>query len=168
MKPSRSEDITSVAAIAVGATITIALTAALLQRPEELPTRWIIPAGYRAVTVPIDNADVRWARQGGRVDVMVTINDADRKPVTHVVLQDVPVLNHDRPIRRDESGRRVKVNFATLLVTPAEADRLAVAETTGTLGFALPATLSTPSSRPGIRESGLLRRMSRPPTDARP
>ena len=132
----------------------------------------MIPDGYRAVTVPVNDAVAvaGWAISGTRVDVMVTLNDVrgEQEPVTQVVLQNVSVLGNDRSISQNENGQAVQINFATLLVTPQDAEKLAMAETNGRLHFALRNHIDLDTvPTPGIRESGLLRRMAAAPAPVR-
>jgi pilus assembly protein CpaB len=163
--------------IGLGVTVPVAMNEPLL--PSKLAGKelgagmaMMIPDGFRAVTVPVNDAVAvaGWARQGTRVDVMVTLNDVrtEVEPVTQVVLQNVTVLGNDRSIARDENGQAVQINFATLLVTPQDAEKLAMAETNGRLHFALRNQLdldTVPTT--GVRESGLLRRMAAAPAPVR-
>jgi pilus assembly protein CpaB len=132
----------------------------------------IIPNGYRAVAVPVNDvvAVAGWARQGTRVDVMVTLNDVrtEVEPITQIVLQNVQVLGNDRSISTDENGQAITINFVVLLVTPQDAEKLAMAETNGRLHLALRNYLdldTVPTT--GVRESGLLRRMAAAPAPVR-
>jgi pilus assembly protein CpaB len=151
MKPSRREDVTSILAIAWGAVVSVALTAAFLARgPAEHATLYVrgsvsgqammIPDGYRAVTVPVHGAaSAGLTRPGSRVDVLVR-HDASEAAVNaemQLVLQNVLVLGSDRSISRGNDGQTVQLMFVTLLVTPEEAERLAMAETKGRLYFAV-------------------------------
>lgn len=141
MKPSLWEDIASMVAIAFGATITMGITAVLLREPavQTVPQR--IPDGYRAMTLPVNDAlaVAGWLKVGTRVDVLVTEKDAsaDAEPATKLALQNIQVLGSDRSITRDESGQVRQISYVTLLVTAADAEKLASAEVAGTLRFAL-------------------------------
>jgi pilus assembly protein CpaB len=132
----------------------------------------LIPDSMRAVSVPVNSvtAVAGWAKPGARVDVMVTLNDVrtEVEPVTQVVLQNVEVLGNNQSIARDQNGQAVQIDVMTLLVSPQDAERLAMAETNGRLHLALRNPLdhdTIPTT--GVRESGLLRRMAAAPAPVR-
>jgi pilus assembly protein CpaB len=123
----------------------------------------LVPQGYRAVSVPVNDvvAVAGWVRPGTRVDVMVTLNDVrnEVEPITQTVLQNVTVLGNDRTISTEGSGQASQIAVVTLLVTPEDAEKLAMAESHGRLQLALRngVDLDT-ASTPGVRTSGLIRR----------
>ena len=125
----------------------------------------MIPDGYRAVSVPVNDvvSVAGWVRPGTRVDVMVTLSSVlnQQEPITQIVLQNVEVLGNDRSIQRDESGEAQGVSVVTLLVTPEQAERLAMAESHGRLQLSLRNQIDLDTiDTPGVRTSELLR--SRP------
>jgi pilus assembly protein CpaB len=122
----------------------------------------IIPEGFRAVSVPVNDvvSVAGWVRPGTRVDVLVTLNSVlnQPEPVTQVVLQNVQVLGNDRSIQRDAQGEAVPVSVVTVLVTPEQAERLAMAESDGRLQLALRNNVDIDTlETPGVRTSQLLR-----------
>jgi pilus assembly protein CpaB len=132
----------------------------------------LIPEGFRAVSVPVNDviSVAGWVRPGTRVDVMVTLSRLPNQaePVTQVVLQNIEVLGNDRSIQRDSEGDPTPISVVTLLVMPEQAERLAMAESEGRLHLALrnQIDLDTVETR-GVRPSELLFRapvMVRSPT----
>ena len=122
----------------------------------------MIPEGYRAISVPVNDvvAVAGWVRPGTRVDVLVTLNEVlnQQEPITQVVLQNVQVLGNDRSIQRDAQGEAVPVSVVTVLVTPEQSERLAMAESDGRLQLALRNNMDIDTlETPGTRTSQLLR-----------
>jgi hypothetical protein len=72
--------------------------------------------------------------------------------VTQVVLQNVEVLGNDRSIQRDDQGEPQAIAVITLLVTPEQAEQLAMASSDGRLQLALRNRSTWTPSRRG--ESG--------------
>jgi pilus assembly protein CpaB len=102
----------------------------------------VIPEGYRAMTVKVDDVVgvAGFARPGSLVDVVVVIQPNDNTtggtgPVSKIVLQNIKVLasgqNIDQPKNGDREAQSVKA--VTLQVTPEEAEKLALAATEGKL-----------------------------------
>jgi Flp pilus assembly protein CpaB len=151
-KPSRREDVTSILSIAAGTAVAVGLTAVLSLREPEVRAMpaMAIPDNYRAVSLPVEDgfATSGRIRAGSRVDVLVT-HRTEVEPVARVVLRDVEVLANHRTIARRINGNTEQTPIVTLLVTPPDAEKLAMAETEGRLQLAVRA----PSAR---RESGLL------------
>lgn len=100
----------------------------------------MITPGMRAVSVKVNDvvAVAGFVVPGTRVDVIVTgtpKNDSDATTTT--VLQDVPVLAAGKQLQRDSQGRPQDVPVITLLVTPADAQLLALASSEGKIQLAL-------------------------------
>jgi pilus assembly protein CpaB len=102
----------------------------------------VIPEGYRAMTVKVDDVVgvAGFARPGALVDVVVTIEPSgDRAstqgPVSKIVLQNIKVLasgqSIDQPKNDDRDAQQVKA--VTLQVTPDQAEKLALASSEGKL-----------------------------------
>jgi pilus assembly protein CpaB len=102
----------------------------------------VIPEGYRAMTVKVDDVVgvAGFARPGSLVDVVVVIQPTDSTtggsgPISKIVLQNIKVLasgqNIDQPKNGDRDAQQVKA--VTLQVTPEEAEKLALASTEGKL-----------------------------------
>ena len=123
----------------------------------------LIPAGFRAVSVPVNDvvAVAGWVRPGTRVDVLVTLSGLrnEQEAVTQVVLQNVEVLGNDRSIQRDAQGEPVAISVITLLVTPEQSEQLAMASADGRLQLALRGQIDLDSTETrGVRASELIRR----------
>lgn len=100
----------------------------------------IIPEGYRAMTVKVDDASgvSGFIQPGAIVDVVVVIdpkeNSVNQDPISKVVLQNIKVLanaqNMDKPKNEREA---TTVKAVTLQVTPEQAEKLALAANEGKL-----------------------------------
>ncbi|MFH1058934.1 MAG: Flp pilus assembly protein CpaB [Pseudomonadota bacterium] len=104
----------------------------------------VVPAGYRAMTVRVDEVIGvgGFVQPGDRVDVLVTVDKGPfrENPGSRVVLQDVPVLTVGEKVQEETSGskpRRHKVTVVTLQVLPAQGERLALAASEGKVVLAL-------------------------------
>lgn len=89
----------------------------------------IIPKGKRAVAVRVNEivGVAGFIKPGDLVDVIVTLElDEETGILTKTVLQGVPVLAVGQEISR-EGGKPKRVNAVTLLVNPADAEKLALA-----------------------------------------
>ena len=93
-----------------------------------------IPTGMRAIAVRVDQVVgvAGFVTPGMRVDVIVTGNppgasqSADAT-VSHTVLQNIRVLSAGTDIQRDAEGKPHQVQVVNLLVTPEQAQTLALA-----------------------------------------
>jgi pilus assembly protein CpaB len=139
----------------------------------------VIPAGMRAVSVRVNEVIgvAGYVLPGTRVDVVATANPTEQRAdvTSKVVLANVQVLAAGSRIDDTaDRGKPVQTTVVTLLVTPEQAERLALASTEGKIQLALrnPLDLAAPET-PGIKTAGLLgkpvlvgkpvaRRMSRP------
>ena len=99
----------------------------------------IIPEGYRAMTVKVDDAAgiSGFIQPGTLVDVVVTIDPegiARQDPISKIVLQNIKVLASGQNIDKPEDEREAKsVKAVTLQVTPEQAEKLALASSEGKL-----------------------------------
>jgi len=98
----------------------------------------LIPAGSRAMTVKVNEivGVAGFALPGNYVDVMVSTDDANQRPVSKIVLERILVLAIAQEAARDETRPKV-VNAVTLEVTPAQAEMLDLARSTGNLSLVL-------------------------------
>ncbi len=103
----------------------------------------IIPEGYRAMTVKVDDeAGISgFLVPGTLVDVLAVINPPGQTsgdPISKIVLQNIKVLanggNLDEPKDRTEAA---KVSTVTLQVTPEQAEKLVLSSYDGKLRLAL-------------------------------
>ncbi|MFZ0661026.1 MAG: Flp pilus assembly protein CpaB [Candidatus Binataceae bacterium] len=100
----------------------------------------LIPFGMRAVSVPVDEvSDIAgFVLPHTRVDVLVALTggEANSKPLAKIVLQNVEVLAVAQEVEMKKDAPEV-VKVVTLLVSPQEAERLALANREGTLRLAM-------------------------------
>src|SRR6202171_1704339 len=100
----------------------------------------LIPFGMRAVSVPVDEvSDIAgFVLPHTRVDVLVAISNGEgaQKEFSKVVLQNVEVLAVAQEVEQKKDEPTV-VKVVTLLVSPQEAERLAMASHAGSLRLAL-------------------------------
>jgi len=100
----------------------------------------VIPEGYRAMTVKVDDVVgiSGFIMPGTLVDIVVVI-DPDEKsgmqdPISKIVLQNIKVLANGQNIDKPESERQANsVKAVTLLVTPEQAEKLALSASEGKL-----------------------------------
>jgi len=100
----------------------------------------IIPEGYRAMTVKVDDVVgiSGFVMPGALVDVVVVIhpveNNGRENPISKIVLQNIKVLANGQNIDRPKNDREAEsVKAVTLLVTPEQAEKLALASSEGKL-----------------------------------
>jgi len=107
----------------------------------------IIRDGMRAVSVRVDEiiGVAGFVLPGTRVDVLLTLNKGDNRPqsITKTLLQNVQTLAAGQSVTRDKEGKAQTVTVITLLVTPDDAELLALAAKEGRLQLALRNTLDT-------------------------
>jgi len=102
----------------------------------------LIPFGMRAVSVPVDEvSDVAgFVLPHTRVDVLVATQGegggAGEKAFSKVILQNVEVLAVAQEVEQKKDEPQI-VKVVTLLVTPQESERLALASHSGTLRLAM-------------------------------
>jgi pilus assembly protein CpaB len=122
----------------------------------------VIRPGYRALSVRVNDVIgvAGYVLPGTHVDVVTTISPTQQPTdvTSKVVLTNVEVLASGTKIERDtEQGKPIAVSVVTLLVNPAEVERLTLASTEGKIQLALrnPLDGQTPNTT-GIRPAGLL------------
>src|SRR5215207_2638190 len=100
----------------------------------------VIPEGYRAMTVKVDDVIgvAGFLRPGAMCDVLTVIEQAGdlgkRNPISKIVLQNVKVLASGQNIDKPKDQREAEqVKAVTLQVTPDQAEKLALASTEGKL-----------------------------------
>ena len=124
----------------------------------------IIPEGYRAMTVKVDDASgvSGFIQPGALVDVVVVIdpkeNSINQDPISKVVLQNIKVLanaqNMDKPKNEREA---TTVKAVTLQVTPEQAEKLALAANEGKLQLIMRNSIDqTDTQTTGINKRSLL------------
>jgi pilus assembly protein CpaB len=99
----------------------------------------VIPEGYRAMTVKVDDVIgvAGFLRPGAMCDVLTVIEQGEagkRNPISKIVLQNVKVLASGQNIDKPKDQREAEqVKAVTLQVTPDQAEKLALASTEGKL-----------------------------------
>lgn len=100
----------------------------------------VIPEGYRAMTVKVDDVVgiSGFIMPGTLVDIVVVIDPEERAgmqdPISKIVLQNIKVLANGQNIDQPENQREANsVKAVTLLVTPEQAEKLALAASEGKL-----------------------------------
>lgn len=101
-----------------------------------------IDPGYRAVAVPITDVTgvAGFVQPGARVDVLYTRPGNMAEAITTTVLQNVKVMAIGRltqPGQQPLDPKAPKVPVATLVVTPADAQKLELAKNQGKISLAL-------------------------------
>lgn len=99
-----------------------------------------IPEGYRAMTVKVDDVVgiSGFIMPDTLVDVVVVIDPEEKSdvqgPISKIVLQNIKVLANGQNIDKPEDERAANsVKAVTLLVTPEQAEKLALASSEGKL-----------------------------------
>ena len=122
----------------------------------------IIPEGMRAVSVRVNEVIgvAGYVLPGTRVDVLNTLSPTNNPTDTtsKVVLANVQVLTSGTRLEQDqEDAKPMQVTVVTLLVTPEQSERLALASTEGKIQLALrnPLDQGAPQT-PGIKPAILM------------
>jgi pilus assembly protein CpaB len=100
----------------------------------------LIPPGMRAISVRVnDVVDVAgFVLPGMHVDVLVTGRPPGREDsITTTVLQNIAVLSAGQTLQADSKSQAIKTAVVTLLVTPAQAEVLTLADNEGHIQLVL-------------------------------
>jgi pilus assembly protein CpaB len=122
----------------------------------------VIPEGMRALSVRVNDVIgvAGYVLPGTRVDVVATVSPTTQQTemTSKVVLTNVLVLAAGTRIERGgEDNKPVSVSVVTLLVNPADAERLTLASTEGKIQLALRNPLdATAPPTPGVKPAVLL------------
>jgi pilus assembly protein CpaB len=124
----------------------------------------VIPEGYRAMTVKVDEVVgiSGFIQPGALVDIVVVIDPADARegqgPVSKIVLQNIKVLANGQNIDQPKNEREVTtVRAVTLQVTPEQAEKLALSATEGKLQLVMRNSTDQDNEvTPGVNKRGLL------------
>lgn len=124
----------------------------------------VIPEGYRAMTVKVDDVVgiSGFIMPGTLVDVVVVIDPAEKAgmqdPISKIVLQNIKVLANGVNIDQPEDQREANsVKAVTLLVTPEQAEKLALASSEGKLQLVMRNSIDQGDEETkGINKRGLL------------
>src|SRR5580704_13693602 len=116
-----------------------------------------IPEGMRAMSVAVNDVVgvAGFVTPGTMVDVLVTGASASGN-ITRTILENVRVLAAGQKVEQDKEGKPQTVPVITLLVTPDDAAKLAMASTEGKIQLALRNTIDTKSmSPPAVMQTSL-------------
>lgn len=124
----------------------------------------LIPEGYRAMTVKVDDASgvSGFIQPGAVVDIVVVIdpkeNSINQDPISKVVLQNIKVLANAQNLDKPKDEREATtVKAVTLQVTPEQAEKLALAANEGKLQLIMRnSTDQGDSKTTGINKRSLL------------
>lgn len=126
-----------------------------------------IPIGMRAISVKVNEVIgvAGFVLPGNRVDVVVTARRAPDS-MSRVVVSNVAVLTSGTRYDQEEAkeGELVRSTVVTLLVTPSDAERIALAATEGSIMLALRNPLDVKATETtGIRVATLMGSPDPPP-----
>src|SRR5215510_1273382 len=124
----------------------------------------IIPEGYRAMTVKVDDVVgiSGFIMPGTLVDIVVVIDPDEhagmQNPISKIVLQNIKVLANGQNIDKPEDQREANsVKAVTLQVTPEQAEKLALAATEGKLQLVMRSQIDQGDEQtPGVNKRNLL------------
>ena len=130
-----------------------------------------IPEGMRAISVRVNEVVgvAGFVIPGTRVDVMVTVRrpGSDGTSQTRVVLSNVTVLTAGTRFDQEKAsaeGKPIPTSVVTLLLTPADAEKMTLAAEEGRIMLALRNPLDTaPTQTQGAQMAALLGDASPPP-----
>lgn len=108
----------------------------------------LIPEGMRALSIRVDQVIgvAGFVTPQTRVDVILIMTPTgSQDPVSKVILQNIQALAAGQEIQETEDGTPVTVSVVTVLVTPEEAEKLALASSQGELRLALRNTMDMES-----------------------
>ena len=122
-----------------------------------------IPEGMRALSVAVNDVIgvAGFVTPGTMVDVLVTgqVSDRNQGPssnITRTILENVRVLAAGQKFERDADGKPQNVPVITLLVSPEDAAKLAMASTEGKIQLALRNTIDNKTmDPPAVMQSSL-------------
>jgi pilus assembly protein CpaB len=121
----------------------------------------LIDEGMRALSIPVDQivGVAGFVLPSSRVDVLLTLQGGTQgnEPVTKIIMQNVKALAAGQSIQQDKEGKPLAVGVVTFLVSPEQAETLALASQQGRIQLALRNTMDTTATRTnGTRVSALL------------
>jgi pilus assembly protein CpaB len=133
-----------------------------------------IAEGMRAISIKVNEVIgvAGFVTPGTRVDVVVIIQQGNDKQsrISRVVVSNIPVLTAGTRYDQDEGrkdGKAVRSTVVTLMVSPDDAERIALAQADGELMLTLRNPLDVePTKTNGIRMAGLFASPSAPATSS--
>ena len=132
----------------------------------------MIDEGMRAISIAVDQiiGVAGFVLPTSRVDVLLTLPNPQQanEPATRIIMQNVRTLAAGQSIQQDKEGKPLAVPVVTFLVTPEQAETLALASQQGRIQLTLRNTLDTLTTRtPGTRVSALMGTPVRAPAGPR-
>ncbi|HXW05331.1 MAG TPA: Flp pilus assembly protein CpaB [Vicinamibacterales bacterium] len=134
-----------------------------------------IPPGMRAVSVKVNEVVgvAGFVVPGTRVDVMVTLTNRQQNQdsITRVVVSNAQVLTAGTRYDQEKAkeGTPIPSTVVTLLVTPEDGERIALAASEGQIMLALRNPLDTdPTQTTGVRTAGLFGQPAAPAAKPKP
>jgi pilus assembly protein CpaB len=126
-----------------------------------------IPPGMRALSVKVNEVIgvAGFTVPGARVDVLVVLNDRDNS-MSRVVVSNLQVLTAGTryDIEQAKDGKPIPSSVVTLLVTPEDAERITLAQASGSITLVLRNPLDvTPTETRGVKMAGLMGAPAPPP-----
>jgi pilus assembly protein CpaB len=124
----------------------------------------MIDEGMRAISIAVDQVVgvAGFVLPTSRVDVLLTLPNGTEQN-TRIIMQNVRTLAAGQTIQQDKEGKPLPVPVVTFLVTPEQAETLALASQQGRIQLTLRNTLDTNMVRtPGTRVSALMGQAARP------
>jgi pilus assembly protein CpaB len=127
-----------------------------------------IPPGMRALSVRVNDVIgvAGFTTPGTRVDVLVTLNQANAGSMSRAVVSNVQVLTAGTLYDQEQSkdGKAIPSTVVTLKVTPDDAERIALAQSSGQIMLVLRNPLDIePTVRKGVRLASLMGAPDAPP-----
>lgn len=131
----------------------------------------LIDEGMRAISIGVDQVVgvSGFVLPNSRVDVLLTMAGAgSNEQTTKIIMQDVKTLAAGTTIQQDKEGKPLAVPVITLLVSPEQAETLALASQQGRIQLALRNALDTATIRTrGTRVSALMGNVAPSPSRRR-
>jgi pilus assembly protein CpaB len=119
-----------------------------------------ITPGMRAISIRVNEVInvAGFVVPGTRVDVLTILRRQNEEPVSRVVVSNVPVLTsntrYDQQDARD--GKAIRSTVVTVMVTPADAERIALAQADGQMMLTLRNPLDVePTLSSGVSKAAL-------------
>ena len=125
---------------------------------DEVSLSYTVPKGFRLITVQGDpsNSHGGILQPGDRVDVLIFVqkgNGGSQETGTKTILQDVKVFAVNDQVRsdKDKAVESITAKTVTLLVTPPQAEKLALANEIGKIRL----VMRSPDDRSVVQEGGM-------------
>jgi pilus assembly protein CpaB len=134
-----------------------------------------IPPGMRAISVKVNEVIgvAGFAVPGAHVDVVATVRGTDNNAASRVLVSNVPVLTagtrYDQEGTTTRDGKPIPSTVVTLMATPSQAEKIALASAEGQITLMLrnPLDVDEPATA-GVRLSSLMGGFANDPAPAVP